>query len=49
MPYMLILGDKEVSAGAVGVRSRANGDIGAMKLEDFIQKISSEIEEKVLN
>ena len=49
VPYMLILGDKEVEAGAVGVRSRAAGDIGAMKLEEFIQKISSEIEEKILN
>ena len=46
---MLILGDKEVEAGAVGVRSRAAGDIGAMKLDDFIQKISSEINDKTLN
>ncbi len=49
VPYMLILGDKEVEAGAVGVRSRAAGDIGAMKLDEFIQKISSEIEQKILN
>ena len=49
IPYMLILGDKEIEAGAVGVRSRAVGDIGAMKLEEFINKISLEIEEKSLN
>ena len=49
VPYMLILGDKEVEAGAVGVRSRAAGDIGAMKIDEFIQKISSEIEQKTLN
>ncbi len=42
-PYMLILGDKEVEANAVGVRARKEGDIGAMKLEDFIAKIEEEI------
>ena len=39
IPYMLIIGDKEVEANAVGVRSRSDGDIGAMGLEDFISKI----------
>ena len=48
VPYMLILGDKEVEAGAVGVRSRKDGDIGAMKLEEFIAKIISEVESKQL-
>ncbi|MBP3464295.1 MAG: threonine--tRNA ligase [Clostridia bacterium] len=47
MPYMLILGDKEVEANAVGVRKRKQGDIGQMLLEDFIQMISKEIDEKV--
>ena len=47
MPYMLILGDKEVEANAVGVRKRKQGDIGQMSLEDFIQMISKEIDEKV--
>ena len=39
IPYMLILGDKEVEANAVGVRSRKDGDIGQMSIEDFINKI----------
>ena len=39
VPYMLILGDKEVEANAVGVRARKDGDIGQMKVEDFISKI----------
>ena len=44
IPYMLILGDKEVEANAVGVRSRKDGDIGQMKLQDFIEKVQKEVE-----
>ena len=43
IPYMLIIGDKEVEANAVGVRSRKDGDIGQMSVEDFVQKIQEEI------
>lgn len=43
VPYMLIIGDKEVEANAVGVRSRKDGDIGQMNVEDFVQKIKEEI------
>ena len=39
---MLIIGDKEVEAKAVGVRSRKDGDIGQMSTEDFINKIKEE-------
>ena len=42
IPYMLIIGDKEVENEQIGVRSRSDGDIGAMKLNDFIEKIKSE-------
>ena len=42
IPYMLIIGDKEVEANAVGVRSRKDGDIGAMPIADFIEKIKEE-------
>ena len=42
VPYMLIIGDKEVEANAVGVRSRTDGDIGQMQLTDFINKIIQE-------
>ena len=42
IPYMLIIGDKEVEANAVGVRSRKTGDIGQMKIEEFIDKIKEE-------
>ena len=43
VPYMLIVGDKEQEAGEVGVRNRKDGDVGAMKLEDFVEKIDEEI------
>ncbi len=42
IPYMLIIGDKEVEAKAVGVRSRKDGDIGQMSIKDFINKIKDE-------
>ena len=47
IPYMLILGDKEIEANAVGVRSRKDGDIGAMPTDDFINKLKEEIEIKI--
>lgn len=42
-PYMLIIGDKEVEANAVGVRARRDGDIGQMSVEQFVEKIKDEI------
>ena len=42
-PYMLIIGDKEVEANAVGVRARKDGDIGQMSVEQFVEKIKNEI------
>lgn len=44
VPYMLVLGDKEIEANAVGVRSRTEGDIGAMNLDEFVAKIVEEVE-----
>ena len=43
IPYMLILGDKEVQNEQVGVRSRSEGDIGAMDESKFIEKVNEEI------
>ena len=48
IPYMLIIGDKEVEEEKVGVRERKNGDLGQMSLDDFIVKITKEIEDKVM-
>ena len=44
IPYMLVLGDKEKEAGTVGVRSRKDGDIGAMAVDEFVAKIVEEID-----
>ena len=46
VPYMLVLGDKEVQSKSVGVRKRAEGDIGAMPVEELIEKLQKEVEEK---
>ncbi|MGI6570593.1 MAG: threonine--tRNA ligase [Caldicoprobacterales bacterium] len=46
VPYMLVVGDKEVENGTVAVRSRSKGDLGAMKTEDFKAMLLKEITEK---
>ena len=38
VPYMLIVGDKEKESNTIGVRSRVEGDIGAMTVEEFLKK-----------
>lgn len=43
IPYMLIVGEKEVESQSVSVRTRKEGDGGAMQLTDFIEKITEEI------
>ena len=43
VPYMLVIGDKEVEANKVGVRSRTDGDIGQMDIDEFISKIEEEV------
>ena len=42
VPYMLIVGDKEVESGTVAVRHRSEGDLGAMALEGFIDRLREE-------
>ena len=44
IPYMLVIGDKEKESETVGVRSRKEGDIGAMPINEFLSKILNEIE-----
>ncbi len=46
IPYMLIVGDKEIEASAVGVRNRKEGDIGQMPITEFVKLIKEEIENK---
>jgi threonyl-tRNA synthetase len=43
---MLVIGDKEVEAGEVAVRTRKGEDLGKFAIDDFISKISEEIHQK---
>ena len=43
VPYMLVIGEKEIEENAVSVRSRKDGDIGQMDAKEFINKIVEEI------
>ena len=46
IPYMLIVGDKEVEANAVSVRSRKEGELGAMSQDDIFTKLVTEVATK---
>ena len=46
VPYLLIVGDKEVKAKSVAVRKTGKGDLGAVKLKQFIAKALEEIAKK---
>lgn len=46
IPFMLILGDKEVESGTVNVRTRAGENLGSMNLDDFIKILDGAIEKK---
>ena len=48
IPYMLIIGDKDVENNVVSVRSRKEGDLGTMSYEQFFMKIKEENDGKVL-
>jgi threonyl-tRNA synthetase len=47
LPYILVMGDKEMAAGTVAVRARGNTDLGVMTLEAFSQKLASVIATKL--
>ena len=49
IPFMLVIGDKEVEENAVSVRSRKDGDKGSMKLSDFITMIQGRIASKIID
>ena len=48
IPYMLVIGDKEQTAGTVAVRDRAEGDLGAMPVSEFIARLEREVRDKHL-
>ncbi len=43
VPYMLILGAREQTENQLSVRSRKHGDLGALSLEDFLERVRREI------
>lgn len=48
IPYMLIIGDKEVETENVSIRCRKRGDIGTMSVSDFCDMVEKEIREKTI-
>jgi threonyl-tRNA synthetase len=46
IPYMLVVGDKEMKSKSVRIRQRKKGDVGEIKLTKFIEKLKMEIERK---
>ena len=46
LPYILVIGDKEMAAGSVAVRARGNVDLGVMSLDDFETKIANDVATK---
>ena len=43
VPYQVVVGPRDEAAGTISVRSRADGDLGAMNLDAFAAKLDSEI------
>ncbi|CDZ23645.1 Threonine-tRNA ligase [[Clostridium] cellulosi] len=49
IPFMLVLGDKEVESGSVAVRARSEGDKGSMSLDAFLDMVKEKIDTKSLS
>ncbi|MCU7846346.1 MAG: threonine--tRNA ligase [Candidatus Thiodiazotropha sp. (ex Monitilora ramsayi)] len=47
VPYLLVIGDREMEQGAVAVRTRSGEDLGSMPLSDFIERMQTEVEQRV--
>lgn len=46
VPYMLVVGDKEMADGLVSVRSRSDGELGQMTIEEFVNRAVEEVKNK---
>src|SRR5258706_8942748 len=46
VPYMLVIGDREVAEGTVSVRSRSGGDLGARAVDEFLRQAQAEVTAK---
>ena len=47
VPYMLVIGEKEMNEGKVAIRRQGKGDLGVKSIEEFVQEISIEIRDRV--
>lgn len=47
VPYLLVVGDREMEEGTVAVRTRKGEDLGSMPLQDFIERMGKEVTERV--
>ncbi len=45
---MILVGDKDIEANTISVRSRKNGDEGATSIDEFVKRITEEVESKAL-
>jgi threonyl-tRNA synthetase len=43
VPYLLVVGDREVESGTIAVRTRAGEDLGAMTVADFAQHLAEDV------
>ncbi len=46
VPYVCVIGDKEIETNSVAVRARGIGQVGTFKVEDFVEKVANEIKER---
>jgi threonyl-tRNA synthetase len=46
VPYMLVVGEKEVQSNTVSLRQHKKGDLGTLALEKFISQIHEQVEKK---
>lgn len=49
VPYMVVVGDKDIENGTVSIRKRKEGDLGAMTVEQFLEKIVPDRDNKVID
>ncbi|MGN0528819.1 MAG: threonine--tRNA ligase [Eubacterium sp.] len=49
VPYMILVGDKDIEAGTISIRARKDGDLGAFGVDDFLAKIKEEIDTKAIS
>ncbi|MBK7306049.1 MAG: threonine--tRNA ligase [Chitinophagaceae bacterium] len=47
VPYMLVIGEKEMNEGKVAIRRQGKGDIGVKLIDEFVQEIAAEIKDRV--